>query len=337
MPYHKIKDKLSDIQGFDAVGFPDGSVDRYFNLLTGKEEEIRTRAEFARLVRENPSCSFRLELKRKEPGGQTVNMSIQSHSLGAETSHYGMLDHSIRQELDFSVVAIGEPTEVDIFEMREGSINLAEPSEDLKSWSLDDLETEHLEELLSADIVNTGNWVSIRSMTESLRKLSTYEDDWRVFNFDAGDLTETDKEDILKLFQVLARLKESTDAEVIVHANTEEFDRVAEVYGLEGKPVEKVQELRDKTGVTAYIVHDKQRAFAGTPEGTIEVENLETLEVGTRTGAGDRFDAAAGCARAAGWDWDETLALGNTCAVNYVESNETASLKDVREQIETKI
>ena len=64
---------------------------------------------------------------------------------------------------------------------------------------------------------------------------------------------------------------------------------------------------------------------------------MVTDHIETRTGAGDRLDAGVSAGRAAGWNWEESLAIGNLCAVKYVENNETADPETIRKQVEDKL
>ncbi|MFB6114897.1 MAG: hypothetical protein ABEK04_01285 [Candidatus Nanohalobium sp.] len=137
-----------------------------------------------------------------------------------------------------------------------------------------------------------------------------------------------------ELFEVLGLI--NTGFEVIVHVNTEEMNAVAASLNIEGSKREKARKVQEKADIEAFVLHEKPSAIAGTSEGLVEVENLETSQVSTFSGGGDRFDAAFGLGRAAGLSWRECLALGNICAVNYIELNRTAGIEDVKRQLEQK-
>ena len=336
MVYEKISGKLGELQGLKAVGFPDGSIDKYCRVEKGKERYMDSKEEFRQRIQENESSSFRMEPKRKEPGGKSVNMSIQAHSLGLETEHYGFLDDPIFNDLEFDNFSMGSPAEVTVCEFNEGSVLFAVENEKLVGWSFEEMEdVAELPEALNADVVCCANWISLHHMNEELKDLLEMDFEASVFNFDPGSLTDVRPGIIKDMFKTLGKL--SRDYEVLVHANTDEVEAVAEIYGVEGSVEEKIEKIREKTGVSAYILHDKYRAIAGTDEGLFKVENLVTDRVETRTGAGDRFDAAVAAGRAADWAWEESLALGNICAVHYIENSETARPKDVKAQIDEKI
>jgi hypothetical protein len=335
MVYRKVIEKLDELEDLKAVGFPDGSIDTYIDLEKGKEGEIKDRLEVAERIQENSSASFRALPNRIEPGGKSFNMSAQHSALGLETSHYGFLDHKVFEQIDFKIYSMGSPAEVTIAEFDNGSLLIAEHNPELIEWELEDLrEFGDLDEILSADIVCCANWATVKSMNSELEKISG-KISARVFSFDPGNLEGIDGSKIREMFEALEKI--SDKCEVLVHANTDEVEKTAEIYGLKGEINEKIDRIQQKTGVDAYILHDKQKAVAGTERGVIEVENLVTDHVETRTGAGDRFDAGVSAGRTAGWNWEESLALGNLCAVQYVENNETATPETIRKQVEDKL
>lgn len=337
MAYRELPGLLPELQELTATSFPDGSVDTYCSVFEGKTGYIRDRNSIAERIKENPSCSFRLRPERVEPGGQSVNMAQQYSALGLETKEYGFLDHPVMDLLDFETVSLGTPAEVTICEFSAGAMMFAEQSSNILGWRLSDLEgvEENPKEALSADVVSCANWASIPFMKEELRKLDSPDFNCEVFNFDPGNITHIKPKLIRELFQVLSRLDD--DCEVLVHANTEEVNIAAEAFGISGSMEDKLSQLQGKAGVTAYILHDKDRAVAGIKDGTVVVENYEANRIKTRTGAGDRFDAGVGAGRAAGWSWEQSLALGNLCAVNYIEKNQTTTPEAVKEQLEDKL
>ncbi|MFQ3308354.1 MAG: sugar/nucleoside kinase (ribokinase family) [Candidatus Nanohaloarchaea archaeon] len=337
MPYQKIIEKIDDLEELSAVGFPDGSVDNYCRFEKGKGRYMESKDEVAERIESNDSSSFRLEREKQEPGGKSLNMSMQCNSLGLDTAHYGFLDHELLENLDFETYSMGEPAQVTIGEFEQGSILLAHENKELVDWSLESMKqfSGDIAELISADVVGCANWIGLRHMNEELKEIAGLDFEAEVFNFDPGNLTDVRPEIVREMFETLEKLSE--DYQVLVHANTDEVETTAEIYGIEGSIEEKINLIQEQTGVTAYILHNKPRAVAGTEEGRFEVENLVTEHIETRTGAGDRFDAGVASARAAGWRWEESLALGNLCAVHYVENNETATPSDLREQVEDKV
>jgi hypothetical protein len=335
MVYREVIEKLDELEDLKAVGFPDGSIDTYIDLEKGKEGEIKDRLEVAERIQENSSASFRAVADRVEPGGKSFNMSAQCSALGLETSHYGFLDHKVFEQIDFKIYSMGSPAEVTIAEFDNGSLLIAEHNPELIEWELEDLrEFGDLDEILSADIVCCANWATVKSMNSELEKI-VGKISANVFSFDPGNLEGINGSKIREMFEALEKI--SDKCEVLIHANTDEVEKTAELYGLKGEINEKIDQIQQKTGVDAYILHDKQKAVAGTERGVIEVENLVTDHVETRTGAGDRFDAGVSAGRTAGWNWEESLALGNLCAVQYVENNETASPETIRKQVEDKL
>lgn len=331
-PYKSLEKKLEDLLDVSAVAFPDGSVDTYFQVLEGKKNAVKSRKEVGKQVMEHRSSDFKLLPKRREPGGIAVNMGVQIDKLGADTKLFGHLDHPVLQDLDIPKESLGEPAKVWITEFEDGDILLARENQEILNWELSELEP--VEVNLSADLICCGNWSSIPEMTEQLRKFHKKEIEGKVFNLDPGSIVKTEKESLRELFNVLGLI--NTSFEVIVHVNTEEMNAVANSLNIEGDKREKVNKVQEKADIEAFVLHEKPSAIAGTPEGLIEVKNLETSHVSTFSGGGDRFDAGFGLARSAGFTWEESLALGNICAVNYIESNRTAGISDIKTQLSRK-
>ncbi len=337
MPYQKITDKLEELEELTSVGFPDSSVDTYCRFEKGKDGYMQSKEEVRERIENNDSSSFRLEPGKRQAGGKSLNMSIQCHKLGVKTTHYGFLEHELLDDLEFETYSMGEPAKVTVAEFDHGSILLAQESKELVDWSFESMKDfpGGISEMISADVVCCANWISLHHMSQALKELLEIDFEPEVFNFDPGNLLDVQPEIVRDMFNTLGKLAE--DHQVLVHANTDEVETTAEIYGIEGSLEEKVNKIQSETGVTGYILHNKPRAIAGTENGLFEVENLVTENVATRTGAGDRFDAAVASARAAGWTWREALALGNLCAVHYVEKDETANPEDLRNQVKKKV
>lgn len=335
MVYEQLVERLrnTDFSELEAIGLPDGSVDNYCRIKKGENEFIQTRAEAVEFIENNPEASLNLISERVEPGGKSVNMSIQTNNLGAETRHYGFLDHEIFEELEFKTFSMGEPADVTICEFKDGSLLTAQLNEEMINWNLEHLKQfpGTVKEKFSADLINCANHSNIRTMNRELEDIADLEPDTKVFNFDPGSLKTVDDSDIRRMLKALSEIDEN--CEVLVHVNTEELETTADIYGIEGTEGEKLQGVKEKTGISAYILHDKDAAIAGTDRGVVEVENFEADRLKTRTGAGDRFDAAVGLARAKGWNWELALALGNTSAVHYLEENESGTPKQLADEI----
>lgn len=334
-PYLRVVEKLPEIQDVSAVALPDGSIDRYHEVLEGHHGRISKKDEFVRRLKAGTD-NYRLVLQRTEPGGIAVNMALQGQSLGLDIKLYGHLDHSVLTGLGMETESMGEPARVTICSFDDGELVLVHESQDILNWSLDELGTgEELKRQLSADLICCANWASIPGMTDDLEVFRNLEPDAELFSFDPGPLLNAREDGIESLFNALGMLDEEID--VIVHANIEELEKVSDAINAGGSEEERIKEVREEAGISAYVLHDKPRAAAATREGFFEVENIETERVRTSCGAGDRFDMALSAGLVKGWSWEEALALGNLCAVHYVENNSTATREDIRKQVKKKI
>lgn len=333
--YSRIVGKLEELENTSVVAFPDGSIDTYCKVCKGKHSVITRREEFIdELGRKERS--FRFIPNRVEPGGQAPNMGLQASKLGADTRIIGHLDSPVFDQVDAEKISLGEPAKVNICAFDDGDIIFARETQDILRWDIDRLESkvDDAEEALTADLVCCANWASIPRMQEQLEKMRYMDFKCEVFSFDPGNLTRTGKDRVEELFDALGML--NLEHDVIVHTNTEELEAAAKMFDITGSEKEKLEGLREKAAVEGYVLHDKPKALASTTSGIYRVANLEADRVSTHTGAGDRFDVAVGIGRAAGWSWEEALALGNLCAVQYVENSQTAERQDLEKQVKDK-
>ncbi|MFB6192843.1 MAG: hypothetical protein ABEK00_01195, partial [Candidatus Nanohaloarchaea archaeon] len=115
-------------------------MDTYCEIESGKNQTFRRRENAVVRLNESPSAPLRLIPVRREKGGKSVNMSIQSSKLGVETRHFGFMDNEVFLPDRFRELLDGGPAEVSICEFEDGSLVLARQSRQLVEWELEDLE-----------------------------------------------------------------------------------------------------------------------------------------------------------------------------------------------------
>lgn len=175
-------------------------------------------------------------------------------------------------------------------------------------------------------------------MDAALRELATLDLDGTTVLVDPGDLTGCETEAIVGLLDSLGRLGEETA--VVVSTNAAETATLAAVAGSStstsastSAPVETVVDrldgIRDRAGLAAAVSHERERAVAATPGGSVRVPSVEAPRVERRTGAGDRFDGAFAAGLAADWGFSPALALANACASYFVSTARTARPDDL--------
>lgn len=303
--------------------FPDGSIDHYCALLADGSTELPSRARFGAEIQARDRSSFRFRVETTEPGGQAVNTAQQLHALGSDVTCYGHLDAPLFESLPFETVSMGSPAEVYAFNFADGDVMLAENSA-VVDWTLADLRAvADLGTVFAVDVACCANWVSFPAMQQAFHALGA-EDLPRVpFVVDPGDIGGLDPGDVDALHQALAALQDTFD--VIYNANRQEIRATtAPLPGSPATDADRLDRIRDATGISAAVMHARDEAVAATPEGRIRVRNYAVEQSERHTGGGDRFTGGLSYGLANGWDWDVALACGNACAVHYVETGATA-------------
>lgn len=327
-----LPDRLeSDDQSATVTALPDGSVDRFYEVFDG-ERRVRHRDAFGEAIAAGHSPAFSVRRTSVEPGGHAVNMAEQADLLGDEATLVGHLDDPVFEELAFETLSMGEPSDIDVYGFDDGDVLLADPSDNIAEWSLDDLrETagDRFAPLLSADVVFWTNWTTVDAAPEALSALARSDLDGNSLLFDPGSLSARSPASMDRLVDALADLAGTYD--VMLAVNGGEARALADGIA-EGRAPERLPEitasLREAADLTSVVVHEADEAVASTPEGEIRVENV-TVDPVRHTGGGDRFDAGLAHALARGWDWEDALRLGNACASRYIATGESATPEEL--------
>ncbi|CQH53187.1 uncharacterized protein HHUB_1935 [Halobacterium hubeiense] len=319
--------RLADAPSPTMTMLPDGSIDRRFGVLN-RGHAPESREAFVREL-SGGQRSFVTEHRGVEPGGQAVNAAIQGHELGADVALYGHLDHEVFGVLDADAHSMGAPASVNVYEFEDAAMMLTTESTDIRTWTYDDLVAAGGETALDADAVVWTNWSSLANSTDALRRAADRPGEGGVLVLDPGGVavrTPAEREEFVDALGALAGRYS-----VVVSANDEELDSLASAVGVESGVTEQAERLRELAGVTGVVMHGDERAVAATPGGVVAAPNFETADVSRFTGAGDRFSAALGFARACEWDWGPSLRLANACASFYVGTGLTGDRAAIAE------
>ncbi|MFB6096724.1 MAG: PfkB family carbohydrate kinase, partial [Haloferacaceae archaeon] len=188
-----------------------------------------------------------------------------------------------------------------------------------------------LASLLDADLVCSANWSAFHGSTEVFEAVADAGEG--VFVFDPGSLGGLPDGQVRRLLDGLGHLEPAY--RTVLAGNGVEIDALAAAAGVDSPDHETaVAGVRDAAGISGVVAHEEEVAVAGTGDGTVVVPNLDTDRVATVTGAGDRFTAGLGHGLAAGWGWEVSLALGNTCASYHVVHGETIERDDVADYVQ---
>jgi len=318
-----------------VTAFPDGSVDRFYDVFAGGDR-VRRRESFARTIAVGRTASFAVRESAVEPGGHAVNAAVQADALGDDVTLVGHLDDPTFAEFPFETVSTGEPSSVAIYEFDDGDVLAVEPSDDAADWSLDAVRAATgaaFEDLLSADAVLCANWATFDELPAALADLAAADLDGGVFVFDPGEIASPSESEARALFDALADLTASYD--VVFAANGAEVETLAGMVGERSgddrsgvDAADRLAKLRARADLTAAVLHETEAAVAATSGGRVRVENFDVDPV-RNTGGGDRFDAGLARALALDWSWEDALRLGNACASRYVATGETGSAAEL--------
>ncbi|WP_255149689.1 hypothetical protein [Halorarius halobius] len=314
------------LEAFDpgrVVAAPDGSVDSYVYVFDAGSR-VTDRAAFGDRV-EAGDRSFRLDPQRHEPGGQSVNMAVQSHALGADTCLYGHCDHSVFA-FPFETVSLGEPAWVTICDFEDGDLLLAEESVALQACDDETLRAAGAFEE-SPDAVCLANWSSVHGVTDILGAYAAVPGEAPIV-LDPGSLSGLTDARAARFRDALSACADHR--RVVVSANAAETRDLAEVWGIEEPAGAAVAPLRDLLGVDGYVLHATPETVAATPDGTLTVETVPVDDRTTDTGGGDRFSGALACALGEEWPWRPALELADAAASYYIRTGETADRGTLR-------
>jgi sugar/nucleoside kinase (ribokinase family) len=317
---------------------PDGSVDRYCRLAAGGLDPVARRQTFAREVATGGRKGFGLQTDDGEPGGQCVNAATQTHALGADTTCYGHLDHSVLSALPFRTVSMGRPATVFVLDFDDGDLLLAEQSHDLSEWTLDDLEAvAPVETVFDVDAVCWTNWISVPNAEAAFHTLGRADLPRIPLVFDPGDVLGSSVDGHRRLREATTALQETFD--VTVSVNTSELRAMfAALPDPPAAPVtdrDRVRTLREAMGVTAVSLHATAESVVVTESGLVTDDVVRYARPKRHTGGGDRFSGGLAFALGAGWGWETALQCANEAASYYVRTGETATVDDLVERLET--
>ena len=319
-----------------VAAFPDGSVDRFYEVSVGGER-VATRSAFADCIAAERADAFALRRETVEPGGHAVNFATQANHLGDDVTLAGHLDDRVFADLPFDAVSMGEPSTVSVYGFDDGDVLAVENSTALETWTLGDLRAalgDGFEQFLGADVVCCANWTSVDGLPTALSSLAATDTDGGWFLVDPGSVVGREAADFERFFDALERLAGAY--EVVLAGNPREIDALA---GGVGNSADEggestadadaqLEAIRGRTGIAGVVVHGEARAAVATDEGVAAERNFD-VDPTRHTGGGDRFDAGLAHALARGWGWSDALLLGNACASRYVATGETGTRADV--------
>lgn len=338
--YDELVDRLAETDDRRRiVALPDGSVDHYYAVYGLGGERLEHRDELGRQLVDGDGDAYSLEALECRPAGQAVNAALQAGALGDRATVVGHLDHPIFDLLPFETRSMGQPTRIRVLTFDDEEVLFPERAPSRSEWGVGELRAAvDRERLAAADALCCVNAASFPGLAGVLEALGSADpaDGRPPLVVDPGAIGTLSDADLTAFLAALG----SADAafEVIFSGNRaecaaavaatdgsadSEFDPAAvDAAALEG--------LRASLGIAAAVLHATEEAAVATRDGRVTVEMLEADGVARTTGAGDRFAGGLAFARARGWTWPASLALGNACAARFVATATTGDRETLR-------
>jgi sugar/nucleoside kinase (ribokinase family) len=318
-----LGDRLASFDPGRVLACPDGSVDSYVHVHDAGGR-VTNRSAFGDRV-EAGDRSFRLDPQWHEPGGQSVNMAVQAHALGADTVLYGHCDDPVF-DLPFEVISLGLPARVTICDFTDGDLMLAEEPADLQQCDDETLRAAGAFDETPAAIC-LANWSTVHGVVDILQAFAESRGTAPIV-LDPGSLSGLRNHRAVRFRDALSACSETRP--VVVSANRAETRGLLGALELSGTIRSALPELRSILGVEGFVVHAAPETLAATPADLLTVETSIIEDPATNTGGGDRFSAAVACALADGWDLYPALELANAVAGHFIRTGETPTVASLR-------
>lgn len=326
---HDIQDRLREAPNPTITVLPDGSVDRRSAVVDVDGNLLSRETVGAEIA--SDTKTFLTEWHGIEPGGQSVNAARQVHELGARTTLVGHLDHTIFDALSFRTYSMGDPAEVQLFELLDGVAMFAGESRDIETWTFDrfyDTVGPDAEDLCAADAVVWTNWAAFPHGTTAITRLIDDLPDDGILIIDPGAVSTRPAEDLVAFLDTLRST--SYAGEIVLSPNHNEAELFIEALDTDVTERSSIAtEMREYADIDAVAIHDRPAATVATRDALVEVPTVEDVAPTRHAGAGDRFSGGVAFGRAAEWSWDEALTLGNACAVHYLVHGRSGDRADL--------
>lgn len=318
-----LVDRLDSFDPGRVLACPDGSVDAYVHV-NDAGGRVTNRSAFGDRV-EAGDRSFRLDPQWHEPGGQSVNMAVQAHALGADTVLYGHCDDPVF-DLPFEVISLGSPARVTICDFTDGDLMLAEEPAGLQQCDDENLRAAGAFDE-TPEAICLANWSTVHGVVDILQAFAESKGAAPIV-LDPGSLSGLQNHRAVRFRDALSACSETRS--VVVSANRAETRGLLGALELSGPIRSALPELRSMLGVEGFVVHAAPETLAATPNDLLTVETPIIDEPATNTGGGDRFSATVACALAEDWDLYPALELANAVARHYIRTGETATVDSLR-------
>lgn len=334
----------SIVTGFDAF------IDRMREILgewSDGYERVRQFDEFRESVFgfQTSESAPRIEWTqtRTEAGGHVAHTGRIFDALGYDVTLLGQLGIPIRAEFsrefrDHSLVSVGETTHTDFVQFNDRKLLLTEPNLNPLTWEtvLEHVDIAELAEYLDgASLLTLATLHSTPTLPSLLEGLRT--DLWpslesppRSLHFATGAIDRFPASKVQRCYEELAALDEIVP--VTVTANRQQTRQLRDIYGdISGTQAEPtVQRVRERIGVTRYIMHTNSQATLASEDGVIAAQAPPIVKPRQKRNVDEHFVSGVALALVENMSDGAMLVLGLSVARYFMRHKQAPNADELR-------
>lgn len=334
----------------------DGYVDSLYSLVARRDDvdhfnTMASMKELAAKITEvaGSSCNVERVLKKHIGGGFGPNIARCLGSLGAPVDLVGCLgapDGIFTSNLPATVRchSLGPPGATCALEFTDGKVMLTDfgPVNDV-SWDLvcKAIGRDQLVAMMNrARAIGQGHWALVPRLHEIWDAwikdvFPSMQCKGKVFFVDPADMSKRSRADVGRMLGQLASI-EAAGFTVVLSANDKEAIQLAAA--IEGaRPISAFQDyytagqdMVDRAGIHAVVIHSPHFATFSTRTGTVHVKEGFTRNPRFTTAAGDHFNGGLLAALVSGaFDTGEALVIANACTACFVRTGVSPDLQTI--------
>jgi hypothetical protein len=335
----------SVVGGFDAF------VDRMRELVerrpgAGYERVRQFDALREALVRfEASETAPRLQWRqtRTEPGGHVAHLGGVFDELGYDLTLVGRLGDPIRAEFasrfrDQRLVSVGDTTSTEFVWFEDRKFLLTEPNQETLDWARieERVEPTDLAEYVDgASLVSLASWFGTPELPDVLDGLRR--ELWPLLNsppphvhLSPGEVEPFAPEEIEAGRDSIAALDDVVP--VTLTANRSQTRRFRDVLvGDDGGSAEPtVERVRDRLGVTRYVMHSRRGATLASPDGVVSARAPAVVNPRRLRNVDEHFNSGMALALAEGLSDGAALVLANSVASYFMRHKKAPDSDELR-------
>ena len=284
---------------------------------------------------------------RTEAGGHVAHTGRVFDALGYDITLVGQLGIPIRSEFttefrDHSLVSVGEITHTDFVQFSDRKFLFTEPNLNPLTWEtvLEHVDLTELAEYFDgASLLTLAALYSPPTLPSLLDGLRTdlwplLDDPPENLHFATGAINRFPVSEIRSCYEELAALDEVVP--VTVTANRRQTRQLRDIYDGEPgtHPEPTVQQVRDRLGVTRYIMHTNSQATLANEDEVIAAQAPPIIQPRQERNVDEHFVSGIALGLAENMSDGAILVLGNSIARYFMRHKQAPTADELRAFIE---